>query len=177
MKFILISVLLSAHCGLTFAAEPVTNSVGMKLMPIQSGTFTMGQDGPPQDDFIGQKRTQELYKAFNQSDYDEKPAHKVTITQPFLMGVTEVTVGQYRQFDPSYQASNPKRHPARHQPKSLHLQPRVDQTTAARAEEINHNRAMRPFITLLSRPPARAVPRRTPPIRRDPRPSPTSFSS
>jgi sulfatase modifying factor 1 len=105
------SVLLTSLAAL-HAADPTTNSLGMKLMPIQPGTFTMGQDGPPQDDFIGQKRTKQMYQAFQQIDYDEKPAHQVTITQPFLMGVTEVTMGQYRQFDPSYQASNPKLQPA-----------------------------------------------------------------
>jgi hypothetical protein len=32
-------------------------------------------------------------------NFDEKPAHHVTITQPFLMGVT---VGQSRQFDTDF---------------------------------------------------------------------------
>ena len=43
------------------AAEPITNSVGMKLMPIQPGTFTMGQDGPPLEDYMGQHRLGEMY--------------------------------------------------------------------------------------------------------------------
>jgi formylglycine-generating enzyme required for sulfatase activity len=29
------------------AAEPVTNAIGMKLVRIEPGTFTMGQDGRP----------------------------------------------------------------------------------------------------------------------------------
>jgi len=93
-------------------AEPVTNSLGMKLIFIQQGTFLMGQDGPPLEDYLRQKRFGELWKARNQIDFDEKPAHKVTITKPFLMGATEVTVGQYRQFDPDFKKDDPKTKPA-----------------------------------------------------------------
>ena len=94
------------------SAEPVTNSIGMKLMPIQPGTFMMGQDGPPMEDYMGQKRLGEMYKDFDRIDFDEKPAHKVTITQPFLMGATEVTVAQYRQFDPGFKTGDAKSNPA-----------------------------------------------------------------
>jgi len=94
------------------SAEPVTNSIGMTFMPIQPGTFTMGQDGPPLEDYLGQKRMGEMYKDFDRIDFDEKPAHAVTITQPFLMGVTEVTVAQFRQFDPGFKIKDPKSKPA-----------------------------------------------------------------
>ncbi len=79
------------------AAEPVTNSIGMKLMPIQPGTFTMGQDGP-QTDYDMEKHPEESDRA----DWDEKPVHQVKISKPFLIGATEVTIEQYRQFDPEY---------------------------------------------------------------------------
>jgi formylglycine-generating enzyme required for sulfatase activity len=94
------------------AAEPLTNSIGMPLVRIEAGAFTMGQDGPPLEDYLRQKRFGELYKDMNRIDFDEKPAHTVTITQPFLMGVTEVTVAQYRQFDPDFKKSDPKSKPA-----------------------------------------------------------------
>jgi sulfatase modifying factor 1 len=94
------------------SAEPVTNSLGMRLMPIQSGTFTMGQDGPVLDDYMGQHRLGEMYKDTDRIDFDEKPTHRVMITQPFLIGVTEVTVAEYRQFDPGYKAGVPKSSPA-----------------------------------------------------------------
>ena len=94
------------------AAEPVVNSIGMRLMPIQPGTFTMGQDGPPLEDYLRQKRFGEMYKDIDRIDFDEKPAHKVTITHSFLMGVTEVTVGQYRQFDSEFKKNAPKSKPA-----------------------------------------------------------------
>ncbi len=94
------------------AAEPVINSIGMKLMPIQPGTFTMGQDGPPLEDYLRQKRFQDLHKVIDRIDFDEKPAHQVTITRGFHIGVTEVTVAQYRQFDPDFKKKDPKDKPA-----------------------------------------------------------------
>ena len=94
------------------AAEPITNSIGMKLMPIQPGTFTMGQDGPPMEDYLRQKRFGEMHKDIDRIDFDEKPSHQVTITQPFHIGVTEVTVAQFRQFDPEFKKKDPKSKPA-----------------------------------------------------------------
>ena len=94
------------------AAEPITNSVGMKLMPIQPGAFTMGQDGPPMEDYLRQKRFGEMHKDIDRIDFDEKPVQKVTITQPFQIGVTEVTLAQYRQFDPEFKKNDPKSKPA-----------------------------------------------------------------
>ncbi len=77
----------------------VTNSLGMKLVPIRPGTFVMGQDGPPAD-----YRFTKHPAKFDDADWDEKPAHKVTISKPFLMGAMEVTLGQYRQFQPVFQS-------------------------------------------------------------------------
>jgi len=94
------------------AAEPVTNTIGMRLMPIKPGSFTMGQDGPPMEDYLRQKRFGEMHKDFDRIDFDEKPAHQVTLTQPFMMGVTEVTVAQFRQFDPEFKKNDPKSKPA-----------------------------------------------------------------
>ena len=94
------------------AAVPVTNSIGMEFVRIEPGTFTMGQDGPPMEDYLGRKRFGEMYRDVDRIDFDENPAHRVTITQPFLMGVTEVTVAQYRQFDPEFRTSQPGRQPA-----------------------------------------------------------------
>ena len=110
-------ILAAAACVVAAVAAPVarcaeppsmvTNSIGMRLVRIEPGTFTMGQDGPPLEDYLGQKRMGEMYKDFDRIDFDEKPAHKVTITQPFLMGVTEVTVAQFRQFDPGFKTGDP----------------------------------------------------------------------
>ena len=53
-----------------------------------------------------------MYKDIDRIDFDEKPAHQVTITRPFWMGVTEVTVAQYRQFDPGFKQGDSKVQPA-----------------------------------------------------------------
>ena len=79
-----------------------TNSIGMKMVFIPPGEFTMG-------------RTEEQFdRLLNiiENDPDLKrnrggvitwemlmmPAHRVRITKPFYIGATEVTVGQFRQF-------------------------------------------------------------------------------
>lgn len=49
----------------------VTNSLGMKLVLIPGGQYTLGPNGS---------------------------TYRVTLTKPFYLGVTEVTLGQYRHF-------------------------------------------------------------------------------
>lgn len=77
------------------AAEPVTNSIGMKLVPVPAGSFSMGQDGP-RADYSTMKHADKC----DDADWDERPVHRVTISRSFHMGATEVTVGQYKQFNP-----------------------------------------------------------------------------
>ncbi|MHC4333547.1 MAG: SUMF1/EgtB/PvdO family nonheme iron enzyme [Planctomycetota bacterium] len=57
------------------------NSIGMGLVRIPPDTFAMGS---------------------NDGEWDEKPVHNVTISREFYVGMTEVTVEQYRMFDPNY---------------------------------------------------------------------------
>ena len=59
-----------------------TNSIAMKLVRIEPGSFMMGQQ--------------------QGGDFDEQPVHKVNITRPFYMSAAEVTNAQYEQFDPSH---------------------------------------------------------------------------
>jgi formylglycine-generating enzyme len=59
----------------------ITNSIGMKFAVIPPGTFTMGTPAT------------EAGHATS-----EGPQHQVTLTKPFYMGTTHVTVGQLRQF-------------------------------------------------------------------------------
>lgn len=64
-----------------------TNSIGMKLMYIPAGEFTMGS---PDSEL--ERRPNEVQ-------------HRVRITRPFMMGSTEVTQGQWRavmESNPSY---------------------------------------------------------------------------
>jgi formylglycine-generating enzyme required for sulfatase activity len=69
-----------------FAADPpaeLTNSIGMKLVRIAPGEFTMGAGTEPPTSI----------ELWSKRDYDESPAHKVRITRPFLMGATGSTRG------------------------------------------------------------------------------------
>ncbi|WP_395749151.1 SUMF1/EgtB/PvdO family nonheme iron enzyme [Prosthecobacter sp.] len=75
----------------------------MKFVRIEPGSFMMGQDGPAAD----YKMTKHPAK-FDDADWDEKPAHRVTITQTFHLGTTEVTLGQYRQFKPVFRQGSGK---------------------------------------------------------------------
>ncbi|MHC4483551.1 MAG: SUMF1/EgtB/PvdO family nonheme iron enzyme, partial [Planctomycetota bacterium] len=72
------------------------NSIGMKFVRIEPGTFKMGQLQTPMP--------LEAYPAtkdfLRDGDFDEKPVHKVTITRPFYAGIFEVTNYQYELFDP-----------------------------------------------------------------------------
>lgn len=83
------------------AAPPAANSIGMKLVRIEPGAFVMGQDGPEADYNV------KLHAAkSDDADWDERPAHRVIISDAFQIGETEVTVGQYRQFDPRHRGGS-----------------------------------------------------------------------
>ena len=62
----------------TVPQKEITNTIGMKLVLIPAGEFDMGSPASDQDAFPL-----------------EKPQHRVRITRPFYLGVTEVTQGQY----------------------------------------------------------------------------------
>lgn len=57
----------------------ITNSLGMKLLLIPPGRFTMGPNGS---------------------------TYRVALAKPFYVGVTEVTLGQYRRFKPGHSIEN-----------------------------------------------------------------------
>ncbi len=59
----------------------LSNTIGMKLVLIRPGEFMMGSPDSDPD-----------------AQPNEKPQHRVRITRPFLMGMQEVTVGQWRTF-------------------------------------------------------------------------------
>ncbi|HEX3654902.1 MAG TPA: SUMF1/EgtB/PvdO family nonheme iron enzyme [Pirellulales bacterium] len=77
-----------------------TNSIGMRLTLIPPGEFLMGST--PEQVAWGRKSGEEDEIAPTDKYYsllaEEMPQHKVTISQPFLMGSTEVTVAQFRKF-------------------------------------------------------------------------------
>ncbi|MFN9825020.1 MAG: formylglycine-generating enzyme family protein, partial [Planctomyces sp.] len=59
-------------------SNPLTNSIGMVLLPIPAGTFTMGSPASEKD------------------RDDDETQHQVTLSKPFSMGRTEVTQGQWK---------------------------------------------------------------------------------
>lgn len=64
--------------------EIVTNSVGMKLIPLPEGELLMGT--PYSESHFGTELP------------PQEPQHRVRITRPFYMGMHEVTVKQFRKF-------------------------------------------------------------------------------
>ena len=69
------------------------NSVGMKFVRIEPGSFRMGVgDTPLPHELTNHRGTQ------FEGDFDEKPNHTVKITRPFYMGIYEVTNFQYELF-------------------------------------------------------------------------------
>jgi len=71
------------------------NSLGMRMVLIPAGEFTMGNQATAEE-------MAKLYPAYERKRLldlaDEAPAHRVRITRPFYMAAHAVTVGQFRQF-------------------------------------------------------------------------------
>jgi len=61
-----------------------TNSIGMEFILVSPGSFQMGSES---------------------GEWNEKPVHKVTISDYFYISRDEVTAAQYRAFDPGYSGS------------------------------------------------------------------------
>jgi len=81
-----------------------TNSIGMKFVRIEPGTFSMGfGENLLPDEIAGDESHRK------DGDFDEHPTHKVKITQPFYMGTYEVTNVQYEQFDSEHRKLRGKR--------------------------------------------------------------------
>ena len=94
----------AAHLAVLPEGKEYINSIGMKFVRIESGSFSMGKDETPLPMDIA------AYDWRVQGDFDEHPAHEVTITEAFRMGVCEVTNAQYEQFDPEHAKLRGKLH-------------------------------------------------------------------
>ncbi len=81
--------------------EPSVNSLGMKLLAIESGSFLMGTNSAVPDELLT-NTAGVMSKRPAEGDYDEAPAHQVTITQPFRIAESAVTADQFRRFRPEY---------------------------------------------------------------------------
>ncbi|HRE05909.1 MAG TPA: SUMF1/EgtB/PvdO family nonheme iron enzyme, partial [Opitutaceae bacterium] len=78
------------------SAEPLAQSLGLRLLPVPAGTFRMGETRPTPPD------TYQVASYLKQGDWDEHPSHEVTISRAFLLSEREVTVEQFRAFRPGY---------------------------------------------------------------------------
>ncbi len=85
------------------AQSEFTNSIGMRFVRVEPGTFVMGT---PEDRVLPDALTISMVNENKgplahrlHGDFDEHPAHEVTITQPFYVAVTEVTNEQFEAFD------------------------------------------------------------------------------
>lgn len=68
------------------------NTIEMKLVGIPAGDFQMGSHESAEE--VAKAYLKEKPKTF----HNEHPLRSVTIEQPFYLGATEVTVGQFKQF-------------------------------------------------------------------------------
>ena len=109
-KSVLAIVVCLLVCSVSAAQMPdgktYTNSIGMKFVRIEPGTFRMGNlseslpfNMMPEDGGPGIRMDH-----LQAGDFDEKPVHTVTITKPFYMAVFEATNYQYELFDPKRKA-------------------------------------------------------------------------
>ncbi len=78
---------------ITTSSRVVTNSIGLKLVRIKAGQFTMGSKENAE-----QLRNAGFVLPEGYDPSDEQPMHLVRISKPFLMGQTEVTLGQFLRF-------------------------------------------------------------------------------
>ena len=86
-------------------AQPAEkNNIGIELVIVPAGSFRMGADAQEIPDAVragfGVMSTRPAY-----GDFDETPAHEVRISHAFAMAATEVTVQEFKQFDPGYRAN------------------------------------------------------------------------
>jgi formylglycine-generating enzyme required for sulfatase activity len=124
----------------------ITNSIGIKLKLIPAGQFLMGSPDNDKDAYD-----------------DEKPSHWVRINNPFYLGLTEVTRGQFRRFvdDAGYRTEaekdgkggwgwNAEKEKFEQDPKFTWLNPGFEQTDEHPVVNVSWNDAQA-FISWLSR--------------------------
>jgi formylglycine-generating enzyme required for sulfatase activity len=79
-----------------------TNSIGMKMVLLPPGKFTMGRTEEQLEALLtiikSDPKLKRNYGGNVVWSMLMMPAHRVRLTKPFFMGATEVTVGQFRQF-------------------------------------------------------------------------------
>src|SRR5215472_2294025 len=107
MRHLAIGLGILAAMMIGAAEDSSINSLGMALVRVPAGSFEMGADSTPlAKDLITGVSGVVYDRTSADGDYDERPVHKVTLTQPFWISASEVTVEQFRQFRPEYRGSS-----------------------------------------------------------------------
>jgi hypothetical protein len=76
-----------------------TNSIGMKLRLIPAGEFEMGSSEKEVESLLDSApEIKDAGPGIQENVRSEAPARRVSIDRPFLIGVNEVTVAQFRRF-------------------------------------------------------------------------------
>ena len=89
LSAVLVAFIAVPPVGAAEMLKPFVNSLGMKMAVIPAGKFQMGQH-------LG-------------GEFDERPAHEVTISRPFSLSATEVTNAQFEPFEPTHKTLRGKR--------------------------------------------------------------------
>jgi len=84
------------------AGGEYTNSIGMKFVRIERGSFEMGQVERLPWQLLPVFRGRGMFDLLYEGDFDERPVHRVRISKPFYMGVYEVTNCQFELFKPEH---------------------------------------------------------------------------
>ncbi len=80
-----------------------TNTVGMKFVRVEPGTFQMGQLSTLPWEILPHNHGRgDRIDGLREGDFDERPVHTVKISKPFYIGICEVTNAQYELFDPGH---------------------------------------------------------------------------
>src|SRR5262249_33222089 len=87
------------------AVPPLAKDGVPRTVEIPAGAFKMGSDGAALPDSIT-KSYGVMSPRPDHGDYDEYPAHAVRISHAFRIGATQVSVAEYKLFDPTYQAGD-----------------------------------------------------------------------
>ncbi len=104
--YLLVVILLSFTNGckqISMMGKEYTNTIGMHLIRIEAGSYIMGESNPVPDSLsIWSNEILDQIGPRSHGDWDEQPVHKVTISNPFYISETEVTIKQYQQFQSDY---------------------------------------------------------------------------
>ena len=84
------------------------HSINIELVQIEPGSFLMGNQQetlPPALVIPIEQQIPDPEDVMIDGDWDERPVHPVTLTLPFHISATEVTIEQFKKFRPDYQGN------------------------------------------------------------------------